>query len=80
MSLKVDVSHRNKEEKPEFPKLMISSLGQILLVLGINDEDENLRKVVMLYDNNYPIGGNGYTKNFYSDLKDYHGEITLSNS
>jgi len=77
--MSIHVKHINGiEQNIEFPKLMISSLGQIVLALGPNNTDDRLLRVVMLYDNNYPIG-DIYTKNFSKQLEDYHGEIILSN-
>jgi hypothetical protein len=68
-----------QEANLKFPLLMISDLGQIVLALGINTSDDQLLRVVVLYDNGYSIGDEIYTKNFSKKLRPYHGEITISN-
>jgi hypothetical protein len=70
----------NKEVK-EFPKIMVSTVGQIVLAIGPNEDKEGAMKIVMLDDNGYPINNTGYTEMFDSkSLKDYKGSITISNS
>lgn len=80
MALKIEV----EELVPatDFPKLMISELGQIVLAYGLNHNDKSLMRIVVLDHGGYPISGEDcyYTENFMAKLlRDYHGSVTISN-
>lgn len=82
MAIKVTLGKEKTQEKP-FPKLMISDLGQVILAIGQNNEDErpDLIVGVLVHSNGYEILGNGFTKNWHGDsFIDYNEPITIQNA
>lgn len=64
----------------EFPKLMISDLGQIFWMIKVNEQRDDLLVGFEIYHNGYSIGGVGFSKNMRRDIfTDFHGSITLKN-
>lgn len=71
--MKVTVEE-NKMEL-DYPKLMISDNGQIIMALGENEA--NLIGV-MIKSNGYPFCGGSYSENISKPaFKDFHGTITI---
>lgn len=70
--MKVEIKDKEKESKP-FPKLMIRLDGLIILM-----KSEREGTVINKIKNKKSVGY--YSENWvYSELKDFDGEITLSN-
>jgi hypothetical protein len=68
----------NEKEEYEFPKLMISDLGQIILAYS-ESEDGKLLSGVLLVSNGYSING-CYTERWCADsFKDFNGSVEISN-
>jgi hypothetical protein len=68
----------NEKEKSEFPKLMISDLGQIILAYS-ESEDGKLLSGVLLVSNGYSIG-RCYSETWAAHLfKDFNGSVEISN-
>lgn len=80
MAIKVTLGEAKTQEEKPFPKLMISDLGQIFYMVGVNEDRDDLLIGVEIHSNGYFIGGNGISKNMARALfKDYNEPITLQN-
>lgn len=75
--MKVEIKESNQKKEKEFPKLMKSNLGQIIIAHGFNDDGCIMG--VLINDNGYPIG-DCYSVNWNKNAFTYfEGSITLSN-
>jgi hypothetical protein len=76
----VTVGEQKTQEKP-FPKVMISDLGQIILAIEPSIGREDLLTGYLLKSNGYPIGENGFTKNWSREkFTDFNDPITIQNA
>jgi hypothetical protein len=68
------------QEKP-FPKLMISDLGQIFYMLGINPDKKECLIGFQIHSNGYPVTVDGYSRFMVrAKFTDYNEPITLQNA
>jgi hypothetical protein len=68
------------KEKTElgYPKLMISDVGQIIMALSDNQNDEDCIIGVMIKSNGYPFCGTMYSENISkSKFVEFNGTITI---
>lgn len=75
--MNISVIKKGKEAQKPFPKLMISSLGQIILAHGISED--GLLMGILLKSNGYEIASH-YSKNWHTPMfEDFEGSVILSN-
>lgn len=81
MAVKVTLGAVKSQEERPFPKLMISTLGQIFLMVGVNPETEDLLVGFQIHSNRYPIGGYGFSEKMdKNSFTDYNEPITIQNA
>lgn len=73
--MKVTVEE-NKEVELDYPKIMISDLGQIIIALS--ETEDNLITGFMIKSNGYSFCGTTYSENISKPkFRDFHGTITI---
>lgn len=75
--MKVTVKEEN-ENKLDYPKLMISDVGQIIIALSDHEQASYLMTGVMIELNGHSFCGGAYQRSIIkSAFRDFHGTITI---